>query len=42
MVHALGHLRYWDLMIDANPAVRQTGFAENWLARCYTTRAESL
>src|SRR5882757_1185936 len=24
-------------MIDTNPAVRQTGFAENWLARCYTT-----
>lgn len=24
-------------MIDTNPAVEQTGFAENWLARCYTT-----
>ena len=24
-------------MIDTNPAVRRTGFAENWLARCYTT-----
>jgi hypothetical protein len=24
-------------MIDTNPAVQRTGFAENWLARCYTT-----